>query len=1091
MRFLFLFLSFIFLLLNSCKKNESAVSQVFEQVENTGLDFENTVKETKDFNIFTYRNFYNGGGVGVGDINNDGLPDVYFTSNQNKNKLYLNKGNFEFEDITEKAGVGGTKAWSTGVSLVDINADGFLDIYVCNSGDIKGDNKENELFINNGDLTFTEKSREYNLNNQGFSTHAAFFDYDNDGDLDCYILNNSFKNPSKIELYQSMREIPDALGGDKLMRNDIGEKGHPVFTDVTAEAGIYSSAIGFGLGVATGDVNGDNLPDLYISNDFFERDYLYLNQGNGKFQEDLINRLDYTSVSSMGADIADINGDGFLDIFTTDMLPADNDRIKRTIVFDPYHLEDFKYRANYHYQFIQNCLQLNNGKGYFQEIGNLAGVAATDWSWGALIFDFENNGTNDIFVSNGIFKDIMDGDFRDFSENEGLSSKSSNPNFDFTKYAEKLPGSPLQNWAFVNKGDYKFNNAAEDIGLGEKTFSNGSVYADLDADGDLDLLLNNVNQKCSVYRNNSTNNFLKIKFEGDNKNAFGIGAKVKLITKGDLQLKENFTNRGFQSSIEPNLVFGLAENKEVDNLEVVWPDGKMQVIKKVKANQTLVLKYKNAVKPSAPNTFEKKGWYENSNNTDLPISARHVENAYNDFDIELLMHRMLSTESPRLVVGDCNGDGLNDFMLLGATNSSDRLFLQHQNSTFSEGNNAVFLNDKAFESTCGAFLDYDMDGDMDLLIGSGGNQVNVEKINFIVRLYENDGKGNFTVNPNAIPPAIGNFSSIEVSDIDGDGDPDFFLGARVVPGNYGLSPRSYLFRNDRGTWADISSAELGNIGMVTDATWSDYDKDGDKDLIVVGEWMSITIFKNENGQLAAPETIALSNGWWTRIEAEDLDGDGDMDFVVGNWGTNSKFQANATSPLSLFVKDYDGNGKSEPILNWKAPLDKKQFPFASKRELTDQLPLLKKNNNSYEEFVALDYESLFDLKQKEGALNYSSNILETGILWNENGKLTFAALPVQAQFSPIFGISIADFDNDGKKDIWLGGNFYSLKPQVGRLDANKGLLLKGLGNKNFNAVSNEISGIKVKGEVRDAALINGKLVIARNNDTALIFKPSK
>jgi hypothetical protein len=442
-------------------------------------------------------------------------------------------------------------------------------------------------------------------------------------------------------------------------------------------------------------------------------------------------------------------------------------------------------------------------------------------------------------------------------------------------------------------------------------------------------------------------------------------------------------------------------------------------------------------------------------------------------------------------VGDCNGDGLNDFMLLGATNSSDRLFLQHQNSTFSEGNNAVFLNDKAFESTCGAFLDYDMDGDMDLLIGSGGNQVNVEKINFIVRLYENDGKGNFTVNPNAIPPAIGNFSSIEVSDIDGDGDPDFFLGARVVPGNYGLSPRSYLFRNDRGTWADISSAELGNIGMVTDATWSDYDKDGDKDLIVVGEWMSITIFKNENGQLAAPETIALSNGWWTRIEAEDLDGDGDMDFVVGNWGTNSKFQANATSPLSLFVKDYDGNGKSEPILNWKAPLDKKQFPFASKRELTDQLPLLKKNNNSYEEFVALDYESLFDLKQKEGALNYSSNILETGILWNENGKLTFAALPVQAQFSPIFGISIADFDNDGKKDIWLGGNFYSLKPQVGRLDANKGLLLKGLGNKNFNAVSNEISGIKVKGEVRDAALINGKLVIARNNDTALIFKPSK
>lgn len=1091
MRYFIFFLSASLLYLNSCKKKENSNNQVFEKVEDSGLDFENIVKETKEFNIFTYRNFYNGGGVGVGDINNDGLPDVYFTSNQNKNKLYLNKGNFEFEDITEKAGVGGTKAWSTGVTLVDINADGFLDIYVCNSGDISGDNKENELFINNGDLTFTEKAKEYNLNNQGYSTHAAFFDYDADGDLDCYILNNSFKNPSKIELYTSMRNIPDALGGDKLMRNDLSEKGLTVFTDVSVDAGIYSSAIGFGLGVATGDVNGDNLPDLYISNDFFERDYLYLNQGNGKFKEDLVNRLDYTSVSSMGADIADINGDGFLDIFTTDMLPADNDRIKRTIVFDPYHLEDFKYRANYHYQFIQNCLQLNNGKGYFQEIGNFAGVAATDWSWGALIFDFENNGTNDIFVSNGIFKDIMDGDFRDFSENERLSSKISDADFDFTKYSEKLPSSPLNNWAFVNKGDYKFSNETEVIGLGEKTFSNGSVYVDLDGDGDLDLLLNNVNQKCSVFRNNSYNNFLKISFEGDNKNSFGIGAKVKLKTKEGLQVKENFTNRGFQSCIEPNLVFGLRKMNEVDNLEVVWPDGKVQVMENVKANQTLVLKYKDAVKPSSPESYEKDAWYENSNSSDLPFSARHVENNYNDFNVELLMHRMLSTESPRLVVGDCNGDGLSDFMLLGASNSPDRLFIQNQNSTFSEGNNSVFLNDKAFESTCGAFLDYDMDGDLDLLIGSGGNQVDVDKINFIVRLYENDGKGNFSANPNIIPPAIGNFSTIEVSDIEGDGDPDFFLGARAVPGNYGLSPRSYLFRNDKGTWADISSAELGNIGMVTDAIWSDYDKDGDKDLIIVGEWMGITIFKNESGQLNPFETLAQSNGWWTRIEADDLDGDGDIDFVVGNWGTNSKFQASFSSPLSLFVKDFDGNGKSEPILNWKAPLDKKPFPFASKRELTDQLPFLKKNNNNYKDFVVLDYESLFDLKQKEGALKYTCNTLETGVLWNENENLRFSALPAQAQLSPIFGIAIADFDTDGKKDIWLGGNFYNLKPQVGRLDANKGLLLKGIGNKKFNAISNEISGIKVKGEVRDAAFINGKLVVARNNDTALIFKLKK
>jgi hypothetical protein len=1091
MRFFFLFICFFFLLLNSCKKDANTVDQVFEKIDNSGLDFENIVKESKEFNIFTYRNFYNGGGVGVGDINNDGLPDVYFTSNQNKNKLYLNKGNFEFEDITDKAGVGGTKAWSTGVTLVDINADGFLDIYVCNSGEISGDNKENELFINNGNLTFTEKAKEYNLNNPGYSTHAAFFDYDSDGDLDCYILNNSFKNPAKIELYTSMRDIPDVLGGDKLMQNDTDQKGNIVFKDVTAEAGIYASSIGFGLGVATGDINGDNLPDLYISNDFFERDYLYLNQGNGTFKEDLINRIDYTSVSSMGADIADINGDGLLDIFTTDMLPADNERIKRTIVFDPYHLEDFKYRANYHYQFIQNCLQLNNGKGYFQEIGNLAGVAATDWSWGALIFDFENNGTNDIFVSNGIFKDIMDGDFRDFSESESLNSRTSNPAFDFTKYSEKLPSSPLSNWAFVNKGDFKFNNESENIGLGEKTFSNGSVYVDLDGDGDLDLLLNNLNQRCSVYRNNSSNNFLKIKFEGDSKNPFGIGAKVKLKTQEGLQVKENFTNRGFQSSIEPNLIFGLNKINEVDILEVIWPDGKLQALKNVKANQTLVVKYKDADGYMPSESYGEAGWFENSNNSDLPFSVRHEENIYNDFNEELLMHRMLSTESPRLVVGDCNGDGLDDFMLLGASNSADKLFIQNQNSTFSEGNNSVFLNDKAFESTCGAFLDYDMDGDMDLLIGSGGNQVDVDKINFIVRIYENDGNGNFRANPEATPPVIGNFSTIKVSDIDGDGDPDFFLGARIVPGSYGLSPRSYLFRNDNGKWTDISSAEIANVGMVTDAIWADYDRDGDKDLMVVGEWMSITIFKNERGYLSPPETLTKSNGWWNRIEADDLDGDGNIDFVVGNWGTNSKFQSSDSFPLRLFVKDFDGNGKSEPILTWNAPLDKKQFPFASKRELTDQLPFLKMKNNNYKDFVVLDYESLFSVKQKESAVEYICNTLESGIFWNENGNLRFSALPAQAQFSPIFGIAIADFDSDGKKDIWLGGNFYDLKPQVGRLDANKGLLLKGIGNKKFNAIPNETTGIKVKGQVRDAKIINGKLIVARNNDSMLIFKSKK
>ena len=1055
----------------------------------TGVGFINQVQDRNDFNGLTYRNFYNGGGVAIGDINNDDLPDLFFTANLGANRLYLNKGDFSFEDITATAGVSGTRAWSTGVTMADVNADGLLDIYVCNSGDVSGDNKQNELFINQGDLTFREMSAEYGLNNSGFSTQASFFDYDLDGDLDCYLLNNSFKDPEKIELFRSMRDEADELGGDKLYRND-GD----AFTDVTSEAGIYSSAIGFGLGASIGDINADFLPDIYVSNDFWERDYLYINQGDGTFSEELIDRISYCSISSMGGDIADINNDGHPEIISTDMLAADNYRLKAMSAFDPYHLEDIKYRANYHYQIAQNCLHLNDGEGNFQEIAMLSGVAATDWSWGALFFDFENDGYKDLFVSNGLQRDLMYLDFRDYMADRGIDGMiAQDKPLDYIALTAEMPSNPLANFAFSNQGGLNFSNTTSKLGLAQPSFSNGSAYGDLDGDGDFDLVVNNVNEAAFIYRNGAEqtkNRFLKIKFEGPEKNPFGVGAHVRIHLENQELVNENYNSRGFQSSVEPSLLFGLGDVNTIEKLIITWPGGRVQELSGVEADQTLLVKYSESSQGSTEREDPAALFVEAADR--ILEDALHVENVYSDFDTEILQLSMLSTQGPRIISGDVNGDNLDDFLLLGAFDDQDKLFIQQTDGNFRRKRNPAFDLTKVFESTCASFLDFDQDGDLDLMIGSGGNEPSRDGQLYTLRYYDNDGDGQFNLDNTKVPPVVGNFSTLEVSDIDDDGDPDLFLGARVVPGNYGLPPRSYVLRNQNGRWEDISPQSVSGAGMITDAEWVDIDGDEDEDLVIVGEWMSVLIYTNEDGQLLFQTEVPNSKGWWTRIASGDLDEDGDLDLVLGNWGTNTKMQASPSRPLSMHVNDFDGNGKTEFIVNWYPPLEIRPYPFATKPELTAQLPYLRKQVLKFEDYASETYETLFNAEVRKNSIDYSAERLESSIMWNNGGGFTLESLPTMAQISPVYAIIIDDLDEDGFADIWLGGNMYDLKPQLGRQDASRGVMLLGGGGHQFEYMSSTRSGIQVPGQVRDAAQISvggeDLLVVARNNAEAKVFR---
>ncbi|MBX3256305.1 MAG: VCBS repeat-containing protein [Chitinophagaceae bacterium] len=1060
----------------------------------TGIDFRNDLKEEAGFNVFNYRNFYNGGGVGIGDINNDGLADIYFTSNMGKNRLYLNKGNMQFEDITASAGVGGTKGWSTGVSLVDINGDGLLDIYVCNSGNIEGDDRANELFINQGNVTFKEEAAQYGLEEkQALTTHAAFFDYDLDGDLDCYILNNSVRRIGSFGYDKNIRTTRHLQGGHKLFRNDHGK-----FTDVSEQANIYGSEISFGLGVNIADLNGDHWPDIYINNDFFEKDYLYINQRNGTFKEAIEDYLGHISLASMGADIADINNDGLPEIFTTEMLPEDDYRLKTLTKFEDYDFFNAKVKGDFYYQYMQNALHLNNGDLTFSEIAFLSHTAATDWSWGALIFDLDNDGWKDIFVCNGIYKDITNQDFIDFLANDRNNIQVlAEGKFDFREFLDSLGSRPIPNYVLINQRDLTFSNRSYELGLGMPGYSNGAAYGDLDNDGDLDIIVNNVNMDCFVYRNNTSlknnNHYLKIRLQGEGMNTYGVGARVSVHINHEKRELYQVLSRGFQSSSDPVLNFGLGEQKHIDSVVISWPDLLQQTLYHVPVDTVITVRQREAkvkfVQPPAAIPL-----YQEVSTAKITGASAHRENSFIDFDKERLIPRMISTEGPKCAVADVNGDGLDDFFVGGARNDSGKLFIQQRDGSFTRSMQKVFAIANDYDQTGVVFLDADNDGDNDLLVVYGGNEDKDANAGMQPTLYLNDGKGNFSMAPDRFKDISLTASCAVVADVNADGYADVFIGGRVVPGKYGVNPRSYLLiNNGAGTFTDQTSSlapDLQHIGMVTDAAWVDTDGDNIKELIVVGDWMPVTIFKSTGGTFVKKE-LPVSNGWWNCIRVADLNNDGAPDLVLGNLGLNSKIRGDVSHPVELYVKDFDGNGQSESILCYYKS-DSVSYPLPLRGDLIMQVPELKNKFIRYADYAGKTIHSIFTGKELRDALMQKANQLQTCIALNDGkGNFTLTALPVHAQFSPVYSALVGDLDGDGQKDILLGGNFYGVKPEIGRYDASYSCFLKGDGKGNFNFLPNNVTGMIVKGEVRDIIQLPRGILFVKNNDRLQLFEKKR
>ena len=1076
----------ILLFLTACQKNEEVAASLFELKDNEsiGINFNNEITSTNEFNVYKYRNFYNGGGVGLGDINNDGLIDVYLVSNQSSNKLYLNKGNFQFEDITDAAGVAGTKAWSTGVTFADVNGDGLLDIYVCNSGDLNGDDKESELFINKGNNTFEEKAKEYGLNDKGYSTHASFFDYDKDGDLDVYLLNNSYTAIGSFNLRKNQRTVRDELGGDKLLRND-GNK----FVDVSEDAGIYGSEIGFGLGVTVSDFNNDSWMDIFISNDFFERDYLYINQSDGTFKEDLVNQIGSISAASMGADAADINNDGYTDIFVTDMLPYDYERLKTVSTFDDWNRYSYNLDNDYHHQFTRNVLHLNQKGKYFVELSRLMNVHASDWSWGALFFDMDNDGFRDLYIANGIYKDLTNQDYIEHVANESIvQSIVSDKGIDYKELIDIIPSNKVKNMAFRNVGGTDLQ-LDENLGLAQKSFSNGSAYGDLDNDGDLDLVVNNINMPCFVYENQSSgNNFIRVKLEGEGKNKFGIGARVQVVANDKKLYFENITCKGFQSTVDHRLTIGVGDATEV-TVRVNWPSGKENLISATQANQELVVKESEATAATKPEVFKQPKKVFDSVAT-IPYVKK--EKPYSDFNQERLIFWMRSNEGGKITKGDINNDGLQDLILPGAKGMPTEIWKATSDGNFEQIISEELAKDIEPEYVNADLVDLDNDGDLDLLLAAGGVEHSKYAPFLVDKIYLNNGAGIFSKD-SKIQTTFPKMSSsaIKAIDFDKDGDLDILATERIKIGQCGMPCSSHLYENDgQGKFTDVTAEKaksLLEIGMVTVAEVVDIDKDGDLDIILAGEFMPLTILQNDNGKFTNKKINSNKgiSGWWTTLHLVDINNDGDLDILAGNHGTNSRFKASVDQPIAMYFSDFDKNGAGEGIMCGLRE-DNKYYPFALRHNLIDQMKSLKKVFPDFESFKAASIEEVIDPNKLKEATTYYVDNLETTLFINE-GNWTFNAhpLPIEVQYTTTHSIIAEDFDRDGDWDIVLGGNLTKVKPELGIFDGTRGLYLENQGDLNFVAKMDELN---IKGEIRGLEVVDNKLIVNVSNDSLKVLK---
>jgi hypothetical protein len=1079
----------------SCKKQQTPDSSgIFELLtsETTGVDFINSIENTASLNILNYLYFYNGAGVSVGDFNNDGLTDIYFTANQTNDQLYLNKGDLQFEDITKKSFINNDSGWTTGVTTVDINNDGLLDIYVCKVGEYRTLKGTNLLFVNqgtkeNGIPTFKEQSKEYGLDISSFSTQAAFFDYDQDNDLDLFLLNHSV-HPNRTYGKGAKRKIRNELSGDRLYENQNGK-----YIDVSTEAGIFQGNIGYGLGVAIGDLNNDSYPDIYVGNDFFENDYLYSNNQDKTFTE-LINqesiKLGHTTHYSMGNNISDVNNDGRMDILSLDMLPEDLDTYKRSGKEFGYQTYSYYLKNGYTPQFMQNTLHINRGNLNFSETAHMSGIAATEWSWSTLVADFDNDGFKDIYITNGILGATNDMDFINFIANDEIQKKiETNFTDKELRFIDKLPKKKTPNYFFKNENGLQFKDVSSTwLPKNENSYSNGAAYADLDNDGDLDIVVNNINDEAYIIKNNTPkSNAIKVSFNGPEQNPFGIGAKVTLYVKNQMYSQENYPTRSYLSSVEPNLHFGLGQSQEIDSMQVQWSDGKTYTIKSITGNN-ITLYYSEAAKNTQSDDSE--------NSIKTITDFKHKDNSPIEFNRDPLIPYALSNYGPDISVADINNDGLDDFFISGAKRQASSLFLQDKNGNFYEHQNELWAKTNLNEDVAQDFGDANGDGFTDLIVVSGGNEFKSGKA-IQPRLYLNN-QGTFSQDLSQFQGIEFNASKVKFIDFDNDQDLDICMLADADKTIFGKSPQQYLLENDgKGNFKDVTETiapDFQHVGNAKDFVFTDVDQDGFKDLIIVGHWMPITVFLNQNNKFVKSDFNGFekTNGWWNTIKAEDFDKDGDIDLIVGNWGLNSRLKSSEDEPITLYSYDFDNNGSKEPIVSYF--YQGEETTFSSKEELEKQLPIIKKKYVTHEAFAEATFEDIFTSKALKKA--DKKQVFELASCYFENqGNQTFKKhiLPYFAQISSVNDIFVHDFNNDSYLDVLIGGNNYEVSTQLSKLDASHGEVLLNNQQGSFSFADN--LNFDIQGVVQSLRKIKIQnktyLLVGRNNDSILSYDIDK